>query len=187
MVTYDPSAPKPASWSAALSEYCTIDVRLDTEANMLADLADLSKIELFTCPSDKVVANKPVIHYSSTGWLSISSSYIINEGFMGDPDYGTNGIRGDADPKILTRPDLTFLFICGETNGWGTLALDCRTGTVGRNETLMTAYLRNKMLPVFDQERHFSTTTVVFADGHTEAVRFDGDLQNVWLTKGFSN
>lgn len=202
-ITFGPDR-VPAPWTASLGgEYMGYDISLDTQADMLADMNDLNRVEPFVCPSDEqvdsitqlgmVVPGGPTI---GDGVLNGLSSYGHNEALLGiennlDRVWGDSEkvrepssvmFTGDGEPRtdgfgvwstFFNRQDDNVLFDAWDSVGF--------SGNAGTN----SVFVDNSQGK--NNKRHArSVMNIAFVDGHAESVSLESEeaMREVYLSKG---
>jgi prepilin-type N-terminal cleavage/methylation domain-containing protein/prepilin-type processing-associated H-X9-DG protein len=174
---------RPAPLQTALAPYLgNKNVRLDSAANMLADLEAGMLRQIFTCPAQLEPPGGMMI--AGGGWAGplVPTSYAYNEGLLGFEIPSTHRLRANLSKA---RPEMIFLtdgvprtenfgsdFIAWFPTPEGRCTLaDCYTNA---NNSMLAG-----MASQFDQLRHPNfKMNAVFCDGHTEALTINlTDLQ----------
>ena len=181
---------RPAPLQAALAPYLgNRQVRLDSAANLAADVDQGIVRKIFTCPAQHEPPAALMIGSYPAGWFgpAIPTSYVYNEGLMGFEGNSTKRLRGnlgkahpspivvfmtDGVPRAEGPPDQPhYIAWSSEPEGSTTLA-DCYIPGGKGGYTSQ-----------FDQLRHPGfRINIVFCDGHTESrVINEKDLQQALL------
>jgi prepilin-type N-terminal cleavage/methylation domain-containing protein/prepilin-type processing-associated H-X9-DG protein len=167
---------RPAPLQAALAPYLgNRHVRLDSAANLLADVDQGIVRKIFTCPAQD--QPQPGIMIAGAAWTAplVPTSYVYNEGVLGFESFSPHRLRGNltkASPSSeivlftdgLPRTELALGFVAWfpTPEGRSTLA-DAYTNANGTYAAGVASQ--------FDQLRHPRfRMNVVFCDGHTETL-----------------
>ena len=180
----DEGVRRPAPLQAALAPYLgRKDVRLDSAANMLADIDAGVLRQIFTCPAQ--LEPQAGIMIAGGGWFGphVPTGYAYNEGLLGFEFPSPRRLRANMNKArpaaemiymtdAVPRSDFGGPFIAWfpTPDGRCTLA-DCYSNANG-------SYLAG-VASQFDQLRHPNfRMNVVFCDGHVEALTIKpGDLE----------
>ncbi len=169
---------RPAPLQAALAPYLgNKNVRLDSAANLLADVDQGIVKKIFTCPAQEDVEPGMMIGSYPANWFGprVPTSYAYNEGVLGfeaSPSKRLRGNLGKARPSStiilftdgVPRADNEIHYIAWSSapEGRTTLA-DCYTDGDGSGAS---GYYTQ-----FDQLRHpHLRMNIVFCDGHVESL-----------------
>jgi prepilin-type N-terminal cleavage/methylation domain-containing protein/prepilin-type processing-associated H-X9-DG protein len=177
----DQGARRPAPMQAALAPYLgNRSVRLDSAANMVADLQQGVVFKIFTCPSQHEPAPSMMIGGGNAGWSGppLLCSYAYNEGLMGF-DGTPRRLRGNLGKA---RPSSAIIFMTdGVPRREGTAFIAWFPPPQGRCTLAdIYTYLPDTGSPSqFDFLRHPRfKMNVVFCDGHLEPLIInERDLQ----------
>lgn len=189
---------------AALAPYLGKEVRLDSLANMNADLAQMEGVRKnFTCPSDNTQRFRPMQWMADqtktsapSGPASCYSSYNYNVGFLGLLQYPTARIGGNKG--LLTDTSSVCLLADGvisDANYSGYPGTQWQEFFTGSSPiTLYDCWMWNGAgsspvygprvgtAPSFDVNRHNGRMNVLFLDGRVETLPLaPARLQAVYL------
>ncbi|MFI4861239.1 MAG: type II secretion system protein [Phycisphaerales bacterium JB063] len=196
----------PAPWTAVLSgTYMGYDISLDSQPEMLADMALLSKVSPFICPSDSEVSEITQLSLSVTGGPSIGggvlkgpSSYGHNEALLGyegaldrvlgniDKVYEASNVMftGDGEPRTDGDEWSTFFNYNNDIvllDAWNSIGF---SGIAGTNSVFVDNSNDKS------NERHSrSGMNIAFVDGHgsTISIESEEDMEDVYLSKGLGD
>lgn len=192
-----------APWTVVLGgEYMGYDLRRDTQANMLADMNDRSRVEPFVCPSDQEVNAVTQLTISNVspgvgeGVLNGLLSYGHNEALLGR-DGNTDRIRGrldqvyepskvmytgDAEPRTEGYGQYATFFNRDDNNtlydAWNSVGF---SGTAGTNSVFV-----DNSQDKTNKRHNGMAMNIAFADSHAESVSLESEdaMREVYLSKG---
>jgi prepilin-type processing-associated H-X9-DG protein len=178
--TDDDHIRRPAPLHAALAPYLgQQNLRLDSTANMVADLENSIVTRLFHCPADEAFAPGVMIGSFSAGWFGppLPSSYAFNEGILGFEANNPHRLRGNL---AKARPPTEIVFMGDGLPRGGNPAFIAWYPTGAGKSTLWNAYThtpgtegesRAGLPSEFDSSRHPRfRMNIVFCDGHVESL-----------------
>ena len=188
----DEGSRRPAPLQAALAPYLgNRNVRLDSAANMLADIDKGILRKIFTCPAQTDPQPALMIGSIKLNWFApaVPTSYVVNEGLLGFEGNFFKRKRGKLT-KVHPSSDIIFL-TDGLPRAEGDWHFACWSTGAEARTTLADCYRESGWTPPrwggyhsqFDQLRHPNyRMNIGYCDGHVESlIIVEKDLEHGML------
>ena len=186
------AAPLPA----ALSPYMGMEIRVDSEANLAADLTDLHRMQPFICPAHTSPQPMTTLYGSGLEFAPAGyTSYGFNEAFLG---FWTGMGRAFGRLNLVTQASSVMLFTEAQegrpddmadyyNQTWGIFE-DLHNSTLWDFTSDQSALGQIWRSPMVPRERHEGRMAVSFVDGHVEIVQIDSDeTDQIGLSAGIDS
>jgi len=193
------SEKRPVPVTVALAICMGVNVRLDSRANLDADMQRAEVRKQFSCPSqEEMPQGVSQMGGTSLGWWRAPfewSSYVFNEALLGrrNPKAGREPSVGPVGKAITVKqPSTVMLAMDGRPRGPSGLIL---VFDVGNYDTVFDfqqfvsdpdeQLLHSTGMETLDFTRHRYQVNVLFVDGHVESLSMSKDgLKSIGVSKG---